>query len=70
MQIDCTNDQLIPKNKQAVREKFSLENYTDKLENIYLKLVNTPNSKIVFADGHLLLESFLRPERLNLLRTN
>lgn len=70
VQIDCTNDQLIPENKQAVREKFSLENYTDKLENIYLDLVNNPKSKIAFADGNLLLQFFLRPERLNLLRTN
>jgi glycosyltransferase involved in cell wall biosynthesis len=70
VQIDCTNDQLITENKKAVREKFSLKSYTDKLENIYLNLVNAPKSKIIFADGKLLLQYFLRPERLNLLRTN
>ena len=70
VQINCTNDLLIPENKQAVREKFSLDSYTDKLKNIYFNLVNSPKSKIAFADGNLLLEFFLRPERLNLLRTN
>ena len=61
---------ILAENKNAVQENFSLNSYREKLFKIYLELCNTKHSKVEFVDGNNLLKSFLKPERLNLLRTN
>jgi hypothetical protein len=61
---------ILTENKHAVQGNFSLKSYRDKLHEIYLELCNTKHSRVEFVDGNILLNSFLKPERLNLLRTN
>ena len=62
---------LINANQLAVTEKFSLSSYADRTMKIYQSLMevdSTPDCQ--FADGKMLLDQFLSPNRLNLLRTS
>lgn len=59
----------IKKNHQATLQQFSSNSYVKKLKTIYLQLTNGKNESVEFANGKILLESFLTPERINLLRT-
>lgn len=61
--------ELVAKNKDSVNKNFGLEAYGQRLWKMYCDTLSGQNEKITFADGEQLLECFLCPTRLNLLRT-
>jgi hypothetical protein len=61
--------ELVTKNKDSVNQNFGLEAYGQRLWKMYCDTLSGQNEKITFADGEQLLECFLCPTRLNLLRT-
>ena len=62
---------IIDRNKQAVAEQFSLTSYAQRTRKIYQELLATEdNTCCQFANGQLLLDQYLSPARLNLLRTS
>ena len=67
--IGMVDNQKIKQNQSAVKKNFSLSAYGEKVFRIYRDVLNSPTSKIIFADNEILLNQFLKPERLNLLRT-
>lgn len=73
---DRLKGQLIPasgeqvhSNQQVAIEAFSPKAYGDHLLSIYHELLNAKPGSVRYADGGKLLDSFLSPERFNLLRT-
>lgn len=69
VKLNMLDDSSIKKNHQATLQQFSSNSYVKKLKTIYLQLTNGKNESVEFANGKILLESFLTPERINLLRT-
>ena len=61
--------EFIQSNQEAVSGKFSLSAYGTKVYQIYQSVLNSQSEKVRFASGEKMLNLFLRPERLNLLRT-
>ena len=62
---------IIDRNKQAVAEQFSLTSYAQRTRKIYQELLAIEdNFSCQFANGQLLLDQYLSPARLNLLRTS
>ncbi len=59
---------LIEENKKKIEKNFSLSNYIFKLKNIYLEATNKQSKLEGFADSERLLECFLSPENLSLLK--
>ena len=55
-------------NQNSVRENFSTSVYGIRVQQIYQKIIDSQQTTIEFADGQKMLEQFLSPERLNLLR--
>jgi len=72
MQINTEkpNENIISRNQKNVSKYFSQDTYTDKLQFIYNSILESGKGTLEFASGHNLLESFLTPDRLNLLRTS
>ena len=70
--IESLSPTRIEQNAKAVQENFSMDAYGNKLIEIYQNLISAPapEVKVDFAKGRNLLEHFLSPTRLNLLRTN
>ena len=70
--IESLSSTRIEQNAKAVQENFSMHAYGNKLIEIYQDLISAPahEVKVDFAKGRNLLEHFLSPTRLNLLRTN
>lgn len=64
------NENIISKNQKNVSKYFSQKVYTDKLQFIYNSILQSDKGSLEFASGNNLLESFLTPDRLNLLRTS
>jgi hypothetical protein len=60
----------IEENAKAVRENFSMQDYGNKLFQIYRELTSMTDEKVSFANGRKLLKQFLSPSRLNLLRAS
>ncbi len=60
----------IEENAKAVRENFSMQDYGNKLFQIYRELTSITDEKVSFANGRKLLKQFLSPSRLNLLRAS
>lgn len=60
---------LVAKNKESVIKNFGLEAYAERLFKLYLDILSGKNEQVAYADGERLLECFLCPTRLNLLRT-
>lgn len=58
----------IRRNQNSVRENFSASVYGIRVQQIYQKIIDSTQTTIEFADGQKMLEQFLSPERLNLLR--
>ena len=56
-------------NQGLVRKHFSLAGYGQRLLGIYRQLLARPAGPLQNADGAALLDRFLAPERLTLLRT-
>ena len=69
--LQVLNKDLIDSNLSAVNKKFSLSSYAFRTLKIYHALMDAECSHDCnFADGKLLLDQFLSPERFNLLRTS
>ena len=64
------NENIISKNQKNISKYFSQNAYTDKLQFIYNSILQSDKGSLEFASGNNLLESFLTPDRLNLLRTS
>jgi hypothetical protein len=61
---------LIAHNRSVAERDYSIAGYGHRLENIYRALMSSPvDSRLGAADGAALLDQFLAPERLFLLRT-
>ena len=69
--LEVLSGEIIDRNRQAVTEQFSLSSYAERTLNIYQELLATDNgTQCQFANGQLLLDQYLFPTRLNLLRTS
>ena len=69
--LEVLSGEIIDRNRQAVTEQFSLSSYAERTLNIYQELIGTDNgTQCHFANGQLLLDQYLSPTRLNLLRTS
>ena len=68
--IENRNINLIQENKKAVMKNFDQQTYAEKVKMIYDLLLNSAFEEIKYAKGEDLLDSFLSPSRLNLLRTS
>ncbi|WP_028579788.1 glycosyltransferase [Desulfogranum japonicum] len=62
--------QIVVKNRDVILDKFSLESYGKQLYCLYSELAGTAPGRIECLDGRVLLEDFLAPERLHLLRVD
>ncbi len=62
------DQELISSNRNVICSKYSLENYSEKIMDVYLKISESEPGTIHNLDGIKLLERFLAPERLSLLR--
>jgi glycosyltransferase involved in cell wall biosynthesis len=61
---------LVARNRSVAERDYSVEGYGRRLEGIYRSLLSSPvDSDLGAADGAVLLDQFLAPERLFLLRT-
>lgn len=60
---------IIQKNKESITENFAQKSYTTKLKHIYEKILHSKQDQLEYAHGENLLDSFLSPARLHLLRT-
>jgi len=61
--------EVVAHNRQAVLAAYSLEGYTRQLEEVYRRVLESPVETPGAISGRRLLERFLAPERLFLLRT-
>ena len=68
--LETPDINLIQENKKAVLKNFDQETYAKKVKVIYDLLLNSTFEEITYAKGKDLLDSFLSPSRLNLLRTS
>jgi hypothetical protein len=69
--LEVLSGKIIDRNRQAVTEQFSLSSYAERTLNIYQELLATEeDNDCQFAKGQLLLDQYLSPTRLNLLRTS
>ncbi len=67
--LDKLDSKIIQKNKESIIEKFAQETYVKKLNIIYASLLDMKHDRLEYIKGEDLLNSFLSPKRLNLLRT-
>ena len=65
----CWRPERIRTNRQMIRENYSLEHYGPRLLKIYSGLMEEPAGNLDALAGEAILEGFLAPERLFLLRT-
>lgn len=65
---DCEED--IKNNKRLLVEKYGLRGYGERLLSIYKKLASADKSGLDYLNGNILLDLFLEPERLTLLRVD
>jgi glycosyltransferase involved in cell wall biosynthesis len=70
-QLDFTlkNSAAVEANRHVVETAYSPAAYGDQLFSIYEKLLAARPGTVSYADGEKLLDAFLQPERINLLRT-
>lgn len=66
--LHLLNDDQIEKNKYAVKENFSLQMYGKKVFGIYQQITKANPETVQFTGCEPMLDRFLCPERLNLLR--
>jgi hypothetical protein len=59
----------IQKNRAAITAQFSLDRYAERLWRIYQRVAASPTTALRALDGQRILQQFLAPERLWLLRT-
>lgn len=67
---DALAPELVARNRSVAEQDYSIAGYGRRLGSIYQSLLDAPiDSKLCSADGPALLDQFLAPERLFLLRT-
>ena len=66
--LQILNEPNIQKNQAAITENFSLSVYGAKVFQIYQSLLESQSEKANFANSEKMLDQFLSPKRLNLLR--
>ncbi len=66
--IDSSAQVTIEANRRLVREHFSIENYARRVMNLYGRLRETETERPEALNGKKLLENFLSPHRLSMLR--
>ena len=69
IKLEKLDPKIIQKNKESIIGNFAQENYVKKLNGIYNELIEVKFDHLEYARGEDLLNTFLTPERLNLLRT-
>lgn len=67
--LEIVSPQVISKNRDSISKNFSQNSYGRRVLKIYSDVLNSPKTKCEFAPGTRLLDKFLSPERLNLLRS-
>ncbi|MDD2463157.1 MAG: glycosyltransferase [Desulfobulbus sp.] len=60
----------LAENRRILREQYSLIQYGERLEQLYQQVVGGSESVCGQLDGEVLLDRFLAPERLHLLRVD
>jgi hypothetical protein len=60
---------LIERNRKAILDAYSLTGYGSKLSGIYHSMQNTPFEPLGALSGSAILDCFIAPERLHLLRS-
>ena len=68
--LNLPNGDLVERNQRAVKLQFSQIEYGKKLYSIYNEVLSAKDAKLAYAEGRKLLDAFLSPKRLNLLRTS
>ena len=68
--LEKIDKNVIQENKESVMDNFGQETYAKKVKRIYDLLLISTHEKVEYANGEDLLDLFLSPSRLNLLRTN
>jgi hypothetical protein len=68
-ELNILTSRTILDNQSSVRENFSAPAYGSRVRQIYQEIIESTQTTCGYADGQKLLEKFLSPERLNLLRT-
>lgn len=69
--LEILDNEIIDRNRQAVSEHFSLSSYAARTLKIYQELLEAKDTtKCQFAKGQLMLDQYLSPSRLHLLRTS
>ena len=69
VKLERIDSEIILKNKESINENFAPKSYTTKLKHIYEMILDSKQDQYEYAHGEHLLDSFLSPARLNLLRT-
>ena len=69
VRLEKIDPKIIPTNKESICENFAQKSYTTKLKLIYEEILHSKQDRLEYAHGEHLLDSFLSPARLNLLRT-
>ena len=69
VKLERIDSKIILKNKESITENFAQKSYTTKLKLIYGKVLHSKQDQLEYANGDHLLDSFLSPARLHLLRT-
>ena len=68
--LDLPTRDVVERNQKAVKLQFSQIEYGKKLYSIYNEVLSAKDAELTFAQGRKLLDAFLSPKRLNLLRTS
>ena len=67
-QLGCAEE--VGENQRILAERYSLRGYGNRLLSVYGKLAAADSARVDNLDGESLLDSFLEPERLALLRVD
>lgn len=60
----------LPENQEILRNRYSLARYGEAVETVYRQVAGATVTALDHLDGELLLDRFLAPERLSLLRVD
>ncbi len=63
-------DRAVAINRRLLEEKYSLAGYGERLHRLYSRVAASTPTPLSFLDGEILLDHFLAPERLMLLRVD
>ena len=61
---------IVAENQALLRSRYSLARYGEVLEAVYLRVAGSAGTAVDHLDGEALLDRFLAPERLSLLRVD